>query len=73
MPKKTLRTDAKALAEAYVDAVNASNIIRLVLDQPSKELAAGMALEIYVCLRAMGKNDDANAFQHAIYNRAITS
>lgn len=73
MPKKTLRADAKALAMAYMDAVNANNVIRLVIDQPSKKLVASMTLEIYVCLRDMNKKDDADAFQHAIYNRAITS
>lgn len=73
MAKKTLRTDAKGLAEAWRDALNANNVIRLVIDQPSKKLAAGLALEIYFFLLEGGHKDDASAFRHAIYNRAITS
>ena len=73
MAAKNLRADAKSLAEAWLDSVNVNNIIQLVINQPSKKLAAGLALEIYISLKDMGKDDDATAFQTAIYNRAITS
>lgn len=72
MDKKHITGHAKVMAEAWIGGETLM-VVKEVIQQPSKELAASLAVEIYRWLVSNDHTDDATAFGYALNTRAKAS
>lgn len=72
MDKRKIVEHAKVMAEAWIDG-EVLMVAKEVIKQPSKELAASLAVEIYGWLVSHDHKDDAVAFGYALNVRAKAS